>query len=95
MIRHIVMFSAKDPQDCDKIYEGLKALEEIEGNWTLEITKNTKEDQIQNDIDVVVYGEFPDKDALARYKADPIYERTIAVVRPLREIRIAADIMAA
>jgi stress responsive alpha/beta barrel protein len=43
---------------------------------------------------VIVYGEFADAEALARYKAHPIYQQTIAVVRPLRDLRIAVDYQA-
>ncbi len=94
MIRHIVMFSAKDKKDIETIFKGLKLLETIEGNWTLSVTKNQKLDQLANDIDVVVYGEFPDEDALARYKAHPTYQESILIVRPLRDIRIAVDLPA-
>ncbi|MCB9983555.1 MAG: Dabb family protein [Rhodospirillales bacterium] len=92
MIRHIVMFNAEDPVDRDKIFEGLKALESIPGNWKLEVRRNLKADQLGNAIDVVVYGEFADEAALEAYKAHPIYQDTIKVVRPLRDLRIAADI---
>ncbi len=92
MIRHIVMFSAKKPEDIDAVYNGLKMLETIEGNWTLTITKNQKLDQIENDIDVVVYGEFPDATTLSTYKAHPTYEDCIKIVRPLRDKRIAVDV---
>lgn len=94
MIRHIVMFSAKEKTDIDAIYNGLKMLETIEGDWLLTITKNEKIDQIENEIDVVVYGEFPDAEALQTYKAHQIYEDCIKVVRPLRDKRIAVDIPA-
>ena len=30
--------------------------------------------------------------ALARYKSDPIYTQAIQAVRPLRRLRVAADI---
>lgn len=94
MIRHIVLFSAKEKQDIDAVYNGLKMLETIPGDWLLTITKNKKVDQIGNEIDVVVYGEFADEEALATYKAHPIYQKCIDVVRPLRETRIAVDIPA-
>lgn len=94
MIRHIVLFTTKSPADLDTIYNGLKLLETINGDWTLSVTKNNKIDQIGNDIDVVVYGEFPNKEALARYKAHPIYQKSIEIVRPLRDKRIAVDIPA-
>lgn len=94
MIRHIVMFSAKKPEDVDAIFNGLKMLEGIEGDWLLTITKNKKVDQIENEIDVVVYGEFADDAALATYKAHPIYAECIKIVRPLRDKRIAVDVPA-
>lgn len=94
MIRHIVLFTSKKAEDIDAIYDGLKTLESIQGNWTLSITKNEKLDQIANEIDVVVYGEFPDESALQEYKAHPVYEEAIKVVRPLRDQRIAVDIPA-
>lgn len=94
MIRHIVLFTAKSPDQIDAVYEGLKQLETIPGNWTLRVTKNTKIDQIANDVDVVVYGEFPDEAAIKTYKADPIYANAIKVVRPLRDKRIAVDVPA-
>ncbi len=92
MIRHIVMFSAKKPENVEIIYQGLKNLENIEGDWLLKVTKNKKLDQISNDIDVVVYGEFPDEGALHSYKEHQIYHDTIEIVRPLRDKRIAVDI---
>ena len=88
------MFSAKHPDNIDKIYNGLKELENIKGDWILKISKNEKLDQIENEIDVVVYGEFKDKNDLISYKSDPIYEKTITIVRPLRDKRIAVDIPA-
>jgi len=39
----------------------------------------------------VVYGEFDDEAALAAYKAHPDYQRSIDLVRPIREMRTAAD----
>ena len=40
----------------------------------------------------MVYGEFADAAALAAYKAHPIYEETTRRVRPMRELRLSADI---
>ena len=95
MIRHIVLFNAKDPKNKAAVLAGLKTLETIEGDWTLEVRENIKTDQIGNDVDFVVYGEFPDLTALERYKADPLYAEAIRLVRPLRDMRIAVDVEAA
>ncbi|MGH1457193.1 MAG: Dabb family protein [Alphaproteobacteria bacterium] len=94
MIRHIVLFTAKTPENLDSVYNGLKTLETIQGNWVLTVTKNDKIDQIANDIDVVVYGEFPDQNALTEYKSHQTYNDAIKMVRPLRDKRIAVDIPA-
>ncbi len=92
------MFSAKDRKDLDRIEDGLNNLTQIPMetglDFTIEITRNQKADQLGNDIDVVVYGEFPDLDTLHAYKAHPLYEKSTSIVRPLRELRIAADVEA-
>ena len=93
MIRHIVFFSAKDKANLDQIEEGLNNLTNIPGAY-IEITRNEKADQIGNDIDIVVYGEFESIDALNAYKDHPLYEKSTSIVRPLRELRFAADIEA-
>lgn len=98
MIRHIVFFSAKDKADLDRIEDGLNNLVQIPANsdldFSLEICRNEKADQLGNDIDVVVYGEFPDLETLHAYKKHPLYEKSTSIVRPLREMRFAADITA-
>jgi hypothetical protein len=95
MIRHIVMFNAKKPGDAENIkalFEGLKMLETIKGDWSLTVTRNIKVDHRANDIDVVVYGEFPDEKTLAYYKTHATYQKCTALVRPIRNQRIAVDI---
>ena len=51
-------------------------------------------DQISNEVDVVVYAEFEDAAALAAYKAHPTYAEATRLVRPLRELRLSADVVA-
>lgn len=92
MIRHMVFFSAKDPADLERIEAGLKLLERIPAASLLEVRRNLARDQLGNEIEIVVYGEFADQAALDAYKADPIYAEAIRIVRPLRERRLAADI---
>jgi len=43
-------------------------------------------------VDFVVYAEFDSQDDLDAYKAHPVYARAIELVKPLRDMRIAADI---
>ncbi len=91
-IRHIVFFGARDRADVPRIVAGLSKLGEIPGSTVFEVCENTRADTLSGEVDVVVYAEFPDAGTLAAYKAHPIYQETIGVVRPLRELRVAADI---
>lgn len=94
MIRHIVYFSVRSPADRSTVLDGLRLLETNPHARCLEVGENLKLDSLGNDIDFVVYGEFDDEAQLDAFKAHPVYQQSIDVVRPLREIRIAADIVA-
>ena len=91
MIRHIVFFSAKQGEDVETIRDGLKELCTIPHSTLFEVTLNSKVDPMGNQIDVVVYAEFADEAALAAYKAHSNYQLSIDLVRPIREMRMAAD----
>jgi len=95
MIRHIVFFSARDRADLDRIEAGLGTLAGIPHARHFELGRNLQADTIndaeQAAVDVVVYAEFEDEAALAAYKAHPLYEEAIRLVRPLRRTRVAAD----
>ena len=91
MIRHIVMFSAKDPAEIDTIEAALAQLARIPDARRLEVARNARRDGLSSEIDLVVYGEFEDWAALDRYKAHPLYAEAITVVRPRRELRFAVD----
>jgi quinol monooxygenase YgiN len=94
VIRHIVFFSAKRKEDVAAVRDGLQALASIPHSDHFEVTFNTKVDPLGNEIDVVVYAEFADEAALAAYKAHPTYDATTRKVRPLRELRFSADVVA-
>lgn len=94
MIRHIVFFSAKQREDVEAIRAGLSRLGAIPHSSRFEVSLNTKVDPLSDEVDVVVYAEFANDDALAAYKADPIYAETTREVRPLRELRYSADVVA-
>lgn len=91
MIRHIVLFSAKDQADVETIRSGLSILRDIPGSHHFEVACNSKRDGLSKEIDVVVYCEFDSYEALDAYKAHPLYEDSIRLVRPLREVRMAVD----
>ena len=94
MIRHIVYFSVRSADDRQRVLDGLRLLEANPHALHLEVGENLKLDSLGNEIDFVVYGEFADEAALEAFKAHPVYEASIAVVRPIRDLRIAADIVA-
>ena len=91
MIRHVVYFSVRSEADRDRVLSGLRLLEANPHALHLEVGENLKLDSLDNEIDFVVYGEFADEAALAAYKAHPTYAQSIAVVRPKRDVRVAAD----
>ena len=91
MIRHIVFFSARDKADIPAIVEKLKTLGTIPHSTYFEVCLNGKVDPMGNDIDIIVYGEFADSEALAAYKAHPTYAESTRTVRPMRELRYSAD----
>jgi hypothetical protein len=91
LIRHVVFFSVRDPADLDRAEAGLKLLETNPHALRVTIRRNLRRDGLSGEVDLVVYGEFADTAALDAYKAHPSYAQSIAVVRPLRDLRIAAD----
>ena len=92
MIRHVVFFSVPDSADREAVEAGLGILRGNPHALRLEVRPNLQRDNWSNEVDFVVYGEFADAAALAAYKAHPIYAETTRQVRPMRELRLAADI---
>ncbi len=93
MIRHIVFFNARNPDDLDRIREGLETLSGIPHARHFEVGRNLRTDDLTGaEVDFVVYAEFDSEADLAAYKAHPLYQRAIDRVKPLRDMRIAADI---
>ena len=90
-IRHVVFFSSKDTADVPRIIDGLSLLGKIPYADFFEVRENTRDDALSGEVDVVVYAEFASNEALSAYKSHPLYLEAIAIVRPLRDLRIAAD----
>lgn len=93
MIRHIVFFSIKPDQDIDTVRAGLEQLGTIPYSDVFEVLPNTKVDPLCDRIDLVVYAEFKDEEALSAYKNHPTYDATTQLVRPMRELRFSADVV--
>lgn len=91
MIRHIVFFTAANSSKLEPILDGLALLTNIPHARRLEVAQNRRSDPASKEVDVVVYGEFDTDAELAAYKAHPLYQEAIKRVRPLRELRFAAD----
>ena len=91
MIRHIVFFSANSLADVETIFQTLSGYAQIPGVLNFEVARNRKIDGLGNEVDIILHACFESDEALAAYKAHPIYIAGIAKVRPLRELRIAAD----
>jgi hypothetical protein len=94
VIRHIVFFTAKTPDLVDDICQGLGQLAAIPHSNVFEVTRNRRLDLYGNEVDVVVYAEFADQAAFDAYKAHPLYEQVTQLVRPMRDMRYAADVEA-
>ncbi|MEL6958952.1 MAG: Dabb family protein [Pseudomonadota bacterium] len=93
MIRHIAFFSAIDPKDLDEIEAGLAILKDNPHAVRFSVSRNLKLDEIPGPHpDFVVIAEIESEAELAAYKAHPLYAESIRRVRPLRDIRVAADL---
>lgn len=66
-------------------------LGEIPHSRLFEVVENSRIDGFSHEIDVVVYAEFETEEDFRAYKAHPIYQKAIEVVKPLRDLRIPAD----
>lgn len=90
MIRHIVFFTVSNENLADA-RTGLMRLGEIPHAKLFEVGVNLKRDLYGNEIDLVVYAEFETVADFDAYKAHPLYGEITAAVRPLRNMRAAAD----
>lgn len=86
-----MFFSSKTPENVDRIIQGLSMLGTIPHVRHFEVSRNLHADGFSNEVDIVVYAEFDDEAAMQAYRAHPTYQRSIDVVRPLRDLRMAAD----
>ena len=74
MIRHVVLFSAKDKNGIDVVITGQSVLQTNPYAHTIEISRNLQADELTGGmVDVIVYAEFANENQLAVYKAHPVY----------------------
>ncbi len=90
-IRHVVFFSANNKTDIPQIVGALSRLSKIPGVDLFEVRENSRDDELSGEVDIIVYAEFASASALAAYKVHALYHECIDIVRPLRDLRIAAD----
>ncbi|MGI9402078.1 MAG: Dabb family protein [Rhizobiaceae bacterium] len=94
MIRHIVFFSAKEKSYENDIYKGLSLLRDIPHCKLIEVQRNLGLDTLSKDeVDFIVYAEFESAAQLDAYKAHPLYQKAIDIVRPLRNLRVVGDLL--
>lgn len=87
-----MFFTAKKKEDKERIYDGLLLLTKIPDCLHIEIAVNTRHDPAsQQTPDYIVYGEFESDQQLSLFKSHELYKEAIRIVRPLRDMRIAAD----
>ena len=91
MIRHIVLFSARDADDVPRIKAALERMAAIAGATCFEVSLNAKRDRLSTEIDIVLYSEFASWADLDAYQAHPLYQEVTQIVRPLRDQRIVVD----
>lgn len=92
MIRHVVMFTARDPADRARMIEGLRILCANPHADHIEVQADLGLDRLNpGAVDAVVYAEFADAQALDAFKAHDTYAQSIAEVRPIRDLRLGAD----
>jgi len=93
MIRHIVFFTARDSADIDAMVATLRRLGDTGIPGAFEVARNNASDPIGEPVDIVVYAEFAGEAELAAYRSHPVYTEVTRLVRPLRELRLVADIV--
>lgn len=90
MIKHIVMWTLKDPADALKmkaLLESCRAV--VPGIVAFEVGMRTE--GLEANADVVLYSAFEDQAALAAYQQHPHHLNVAAQIGPLRQTRTVLD----
>lgn len=91
MIRHVVLFTLTSAANLEAARAGLERLAQIPHVRALEVATNLKRDRIDSSVDLVLHAVFDSVEALEAYHAHPLYQEATGLVRPLRDLRMAAD----
>ena len=83
MIKHIVIWTLKDPADA----RSMKAL--LDGCKA--VVPGIRTDGVEANADVVLYAAFENKAALAAYQAHPHHQAVGAQIAQMRQSRVVVD----
>ncbi|MDR0795700.1 MAG: Dabb family protein [Tannerella sp.] len=90
MVKHIVLFKLKDPNDRQKALDALNSMKgKIEGLLDLE----TGEDFLhsQRSYDIALICTLKDRAALDYYQAHPVHQPVKKIMHAIREGSVAVD----
>ena len=94
MIKHIVLYNAKDGKEeyiknqYAKMKEALTSLVgKIDGLLKVEVSVTYNE----TSHDICLYTEFTSKEALAAYRTNPLHLEAVQYVRSVTKDRVSAD----
>lgn len=90
MIKHIVMWTLKDPADAPKMKALLESCRSVvPGIVAFEV--GTRTEELEANADVVLYSVFEDQAALAAYQQHPHHVDVASQIGPLRQTRTVLD----
>ena len=84
LVLHGCLFATQAQQDSAKLYQKTEQL----------LVAMKMPDMFTNVVNETVEQQLTTTPALAAYKAHPLYAQTTAKVKPLRELRYSADVVA-
>jgi quinol monooxygenase YgiN len=90
MLRHIVMFTLKNPADAPKVKALLDSCKSLVTGIT-EFDVGIKTEGLEGSCDVVLVSTFEDQAALAAYQPHPHHQGVVAQIREMASGRQVLD----
>ena len=91
MIRHVVMWTLKDPADAAHFKARLDSCQRLtEGMLAYEVS--LRAEGLEANVDVMLFAEFTDAAALAAYQQHPHHQAVSAEIGRLRSTRHVLDV---